>query len=108
MISLRKKKAFRKTQRDTKKKVRKLSSKNIVQLEEENNEEDLSAVIAALVNTEDPQLSMGDRKQEEALENLSNDDINVIYESRKEKLNDKTRTINASGVTINVLQKIYY
>ena len=65
-------------------------------------------MIAALVNTEDPQLSMGDRKQEEALENLSNDDINVIYESRKEKLNDKTRTINASGVTINVLQKIYY
>ena len=65
-------------------------------------------MIAALVNTEDPQLSMGDRKQEEALENLSNDDINVIYESRKEKLNDKTRTINASGVTINVIQKIYY
>ena len=65
-------------------------------------------MIAALVNTEDPQLSMGDRKQEEALENFSNDDINVIYESRKEKLNDKTRTINASGVTINVLQKIYY
>ena len=65
-------------------------------------------MIAALVNTEDPQLSMGDRKQEEALENFSNDDINVIYESRKEKLNDKTRTINASGVTINVIQKIYY
>ena len=65
-------------------------------------------MIAALVNTEDPQLSMGDRKQEEALENLSNDDINVIYESRKGRLNDNTRTINASGVTINVLQKIYY
>ena len=40
---------------------------------------------------EGPQLLMGDRKREEALENLSNNNMNVLYESRKEKLTDTTR-----------------
>ena len=48
---------------------------------------------------------MGDRKREEALENLSNNNINVIYESRKEKLTDTTRDINAGGVTVNFYGK---
>ena len=98
-------KIFKNTQCDTKKKTRKLSSKNLVKLEKEDKkEEELSAAIATLVIIEGPQLSMGDRKREEALENLSNNNINVIYESRKEKLTDTTRDINVGGVTVIFLR----
>lgn len=100
-MSKEEKKAFKKTQRDTKKMTRKLSSKKLAKLEEEKKEEEQNAAIAALAIAEGPQLSMRDRKREEALENLSNDNINVIYESRKEKLADTTKDINVGGVTVN-------
>lgn len=46
-------------------------------------------------------LTVEQRKREEALEQLSADNILVTYEAKKEKMLATTRDINVSGVTVN-------
>jgi ATP-binding cassette subfamily F protein 2 len=41
-----------------------------------------------------------DIKREEALEELSKENINVVYESKKGALHANTRDINVNGVTV--------
>lgn len=41
-----------------------------------------------------------DMKREQALEELSQQDINVVYENKKGALHANTRDINVSGVTV--------
>ena len=46
-------------------------------------------------------MTVEQRKREEALEQLSADNILVTYEAKKEKMLATTRDINVSGVTVN-------
>lgn len=98
-LSKEEKKALAKAKREEKKKSkppRKPSSKNLKRLEEEKKEEEV-----ALILSDGPTMSSKDRKREEALENLSQMNINVTYEAKKEKLHASTRDINVGGVSVN-------
>jgi ATP-binding cassette subfamily F protein 2 len=59
--------------------------------------EDAKINIDAILN--DPTAS-ADQKAEAALENLSNEQIVVTYESRKTKMHANARNINVNGVTV--------
>lgn len=95
-LSKEEKKALAKAKRDAKKKAKgpKASkSKKNAQQEEEKKEDDINVNMA--------NLTLKERKREEALENLSKDDIIVNYESKATKLHANARDINVGGVTVN-------
>jgi ATP-binding cassette subfamily F protein 2 len=58
----------------------------------------MDAVAAAMENLDIDEVK--DIKREQALEELSKQNINVVYESKKGALHANTRDINVSGVTV--------
>lgn len=103
-LSKAEKKAAAKAAREAKRKKKGLDkkSKKADKEEEDDSEKKLSPEeaqkrIDAILN--DPTATK-EQKQEAALENLSNEEIVVTYESRKAKMHANARNINVSGVTV--------
>ena len=89
------KKVAAKAAREAKRKAKGKSSKKSDEAKE--SEENPVIDIDAILN--DPNATT-EQKREAALENLSNENIMVTYESRKTKMHANARNINVSGVTV--------
>jgi len=89
------KKAAAKAAREAKRKAKGKSSKKSDEAKESENNPvvDIEAILS------DPNATT-EQKREAALENLSNEQIVVTYESRKTKMHANARNINVSGVTV--------
>lgn len=103
-LSKAEKKAAAKAAREAKRKKKGLDKKSKKADKEQKDDskkkvspEEKQKMIDAILN--DPTATK-EQKQEAALENLSNEEIVVTYESRKTKMHANARNINVSGVTV--------
>lgn len=90
------KKAAAKAAREAKRKAKGLTSKKKKNAGEEEEKKEEKKNAKDLLGPD----SLNDDKREAALENLSNEQIVVTYESRKGKMHANARNINVSGVTV--------
>jgi len=97
-LSKAEKKVAAKAAREAKKAKKGLTKKPSAVDLQEADAEDTKKYIDNILN--DPTAS-AESKAEAALENLSNEQIVVTYESRKTKMNANARNINVNGVTVS-------
>ena len=93
------KKAASKAAREVKRNKKGLTKKNSTNDVKALDQSDEGAKMDTEKILLDPHAS-AEEKREAALENLSNDEIVVTYESRKGKMHPNARNINVSGVTV--------
>lgn len=99
-LSKEEKKALAKAKREAKKKNKKSkkgASDDEGQEEKKNGDKE-DSVMAVKKNLEG--MSLKERKREEALEQLSRDQIILTYEEKSTKLHENARDINVGGVTL--------
>eukprot|EP00560_Eucampia_antarctica_P008317 CAMPEP_0197824980 /NCGR_PEP_ID=MMETSP1437-20131217/2137_1 /TAXON_ID=49252 ORGANISM="Eucampia antarctica, Strain CCMP1452" /NCGR_SAMPLE_ID=MMETSP1437 /ASSEMBLY_ACC=CAM_ASM_001096 /LENGTH=685 /DNA_ID=CAMNT_0043424805 /DNA_START=204 /DNA_END=2261 /DNA_ORIENTATION=- len=95
-LSKEEKKAVQKAKREAKKKEKGKTNKPIKSAKEEEKKSEEDDVALDFAN-----LTLKERKQIEALNQLSKDNIVVNYESKAGKIHANTRDINVGGVSVN-------
>ena len=97
-LSKEEKKALAKAKREAKKKAKPPKKGKKAGIEEEKKEDEPKLSMKKLNLNDD--LYSEEAKHEEALEELSRQNINVTYEQKKGALHANTRDINVSGVSV--------